>query len=138
MRAGRRGASLGSGIGVDRAGFDAAMAQQSIALGLVIDENTALVVDCDLLRVVGGGAVTVVDMAELSYSNLSEILRDEDLALCNVKVHILPNDYEYDLAAHSPVIDGQVLNSASSGTSTEVKPAEAEPAIATASSGSMG
>ncbi|MGP1386302.1 MAG: cyanophycinase [Thainema sp.] len=123
----------------------AAMAQQSISLGLGIDENTAVVVDGDRLRVVGEGAVTVVDMAELSYSNLSEILRDEDLALCNVKVHILPNDYEYDLASHSPIIDGQALNSTqtSSQTSakTEAKPAEAntaetEPAIATASVGS--
>lgn len=114
----------------------AAMAQQSISLGLGIDENTAVVVDGDRLRVVGEGAVTVVDMAELSYSNLSEILRDEDLALCNVKVHILPNDYEYDLAAHSPIIDGQVLNSSQTGAKpAEANTAEAEPAIATASVG---
>lgn len=83
-----------------------AMAQQSINLGFGIDENTAVIVDDNLVRVVGEGAVTVVDMTNLAHSNLSEILRDEDLALCGVNLHILPDGYGFDLDTRTPVVKG--------------------------------
>ncbi len=83
-----------------------AMAQQSTSLGFGIDENTAVIVSGNLVKVVGEGAVTVVDMASLSHSNLSEILRDEDLALCGVKLHILPDGYGFDLDTRTPIVKG--------------------------------
>lgn len=80
-----------------------AMAQQSISLGFGIDENTAVIVTGNLVKVVGEGAITVVDMASLTHSNLSELLRDEDLALCGVNLHILPDGYGFDLDARVPI-----------------------------------
>lgn len=80
-----------------------AMAQQSINLGFGIDENTAVIVTGNLVKVVGDGAITVVDMANLAHSNLSEILRDEDLALCGVNLHILPDGYGFDLDTRTPM-----------------------------------
>ncbi len=96
-----------------------AMAQQSISLGFGIDENTAVIVDGNLVKVIGEGAVTVVDMANLVHSNLSEILRDEDLALCGVKLHILPNGYGFDLDRRTPMVAGVAVTSpANSQTAT--------------------
>ena len=83
-----------------------AMAQQSTDLGFGIDENTAAIFSGHLVKVVGEGAVTVVDMANLSHSNLSEILRDEDLALCGITMHVLPNGYGFDLNTRIPIFKG--------------------------------
>lgn len=90
-----------------------AMAQQSINLGFGIDENTAVIVNGNLIKVVGEGAVTVVDMANLSHSNLSEILQDEDLALCGVNLHILPDGYGFDLDTRTPIVKGETAISSS-------------------------
>lgn len=90
-----------------------AMAQQSIDLGFGIDENTAVIVSNNIVKVVGEGAVTVVDMANLNHSNLSKILRDEDLALCGVNLHILPDGYGFDLDTRTSIIKGDHAISAS-------------------------
>ena len=96
-----------------------AMAQQSIDLGFGIDENTAVIVSGNIVKVVGEGAVTVVDMANLSHSNLSEILRDEDLALCGVKLHILPDGYGFDLNSRTAIVKGDnAISSSNSQTNT--------------------
>jgi cyanophycinase len=47
-------------------------------------------VDGDELTVVGRGAVTVVDESEPTYDNLDEFLKDEAMAVCGIKLHILP------------------------------------------------
>ncbi|MGC1308404.1 MAG: cyanophycinase [Phormidesmis sp.] len=101
-----------------------AMAQQSINLGFGIDENTAIIVSGNLVKVVGEGAVTVVDMANLAHTNLSEILRDEDLALCGVNLHILPDGYGFNLDTRSPIVKGaNALNRSNnqSNNQTEAK-----------------
>ncbi len=93
-----------------------AMIQQSINLGFGIDENTAVIVSGNIVKVVGEGAVTVVDMANLVHSNLSEILRDEDLALCGVNLHILPDGYGFDLDTCTPIVKGgNAISSSKSG-----------------------
>ncbi|MBW4650659.1 MAG: cyanophycinase [Kastovskya adunca ATA6-11-RM4] len=86
----------------------AAVAQQPATLAFGIDENTALAVKGNEAEVVGEGAVTVIDVADLTYSNLHKILRDEDLALCNVKLHILPHGYRFDLKSRKPIIEEEM------------------------------
>lgn len=86
----------------------AAVVQQPATLAFGIDENTALVVKGDEAEVVGEGAVTVIDVADITYSNLHKILRDEDLALCNVKLHILPHGYRFDLKSRKPIIEEEM------------------------------
>jgi cyanophycinase len=83
-----------------------AVAQQPVVLGFGIDENTAVVVNNNQFEVVGEGAVTVIDVSDITHTNLDQILKDEDLALCGVKLHILPHGYRFDMSSRKPILDG--------------------------------
>lgn len=85
-----------------------ALAQQPVVLGLGIDENTAIVVNGDVFEVIGEGAVTIVDVANITHSNLHKLLPDEALALCDAKLHILPSGYRFNLKTREPVF-GETL-----------------------------
>lgn len=80
-----------------------AAAQQPVVLGFGIDENTAIAVNGSEVEVIGEGAVTIVDMANVTHNNVDELLKDEPLALCGVKLHILPHGYKFDLNNRSCV-----------------------------------
>jgi cyanophycinase len=80
-----------------------ALAQQPVALGFGIDENTAIAVKGSEFEVIGAGAITIVDVADITHTNVEETLRDESLAICNAKLHILPHGYRFDLSQRSPV-----------------------------------
>lgn len=83
----------------------AAVARDGNMLGLGIDENTAIVVHDHKFDVIGEGAVTIVDLQESSHSNVEQLLKDENLALCNVKLHILPDGYRFDLKSRTPLLE---------------------------------
>ncbi len=83
-----------------------AVTQEPVVLGFGIDENTAVVVANNQFEVIGEGAVTVIDVTELSHTNLGQILKDEDLAICDAKLHILPHGYRFDLKTRKPIWDG--------------------------------
>ncbi len=80
-----------------------ALAQQPAVLGFGIDENTAMLVNGDEFEVVGEGAVTVVDESEITYTNIGEILKDEALAVCGAKLHVLPEGYRFNLKTRKPI-----------------------------------
>lgn len=80
-----------------------AIAQQPVNLGFGIDENTAIVINGKELEVIGEGAITVVDVAKLTHTNIDELLKDEPLALCNATLHILPQGYGFDLEKRVPI-----------------------------------
>jgi cyanophycinase len=82
----------------------AALVQQPAVLGLGIDEDTAIVVKGDEFIVVGQGAITVVDETSATHNNLQGLLMDEAIALCNVKLHILPSGYRFNLKTHQPIL----------------------------------
>ena len=77
--------------------FISALIQQPAVLGFGIDEDTAIAVNGDEIEVIGAGAVTIVDVSNLSHTNLDESLHDEALAICGAKLHILPNGYRFSL-----------------------------------------
>ena len=77
--------------------FVSALIQQPAVLGFGIDENTAIAVNGDEIEVIGDGAVTIVDVANIEYTNLDESLHDESLAICGAKLHILPHGYRFNL-----------------------------------------
>ena len=77
--------------------FVSALIQQPAILGFGIDEDTAIAVDGDEIEVIGEGAVTIVDVANVSHTNLDESLHDEALAICGAKLHILPDGYRFNL-----------------------------------------
>lgn len=82
----------------------AALVQQPTMLGFGIDEDTAMIVDGDEFRVVGSGVITVVDESTATHNNLAGVLKDEAIALCGVKLHILPHGYRFNLKTHLPLI----------------------------------
>ncbi len=82
-----------------------ALAQQPAVLGFGIDENTAVVVNDGKFEVVGEGAVTVVDIADVTHCNVDQLLHDEPLAICGAKLHILPHGYKFDLQSRKPIVN---------------------------------
>ena len=82
-----------------------ALALQPAVLGFGIDENTAIVVTGDEFEVIGESAVTIIDESEKIYDNLDGLLKDEALAICGVKLHILPHGYRFNLKTRQPVLE---------------------------------
>ena len=85
----------------------AAIAQHPHELGLGLDEDTAVVVDGQTFEVYGSGSVTVVDAGGLTHTNLGEVERHELLAVCGVRIHVLPAGYKFDLQNRVPVLGGK-------------------------------
>jgi len=81
-----------------------AVAQNPHMLGVGIDEDTAIIVDDDTFTVIGSQTVTVVDGIYLSYTNVSELKPREPLALTDIKLHILPKGYVFDMFSKKPII----------------------------------
>jgi cyanophycinase len=79
-----------------------AVAHNPRVLGIGIDENTAAIVEGDGFRVIGCGAVYVVDGAKASFNNLAEAAPDRVLSMHGVMVHVLGAGDRYDLKSRSP------------------------------------
>lgn len=80
-----------------------AIAQNPRALGVGIDEDTAIVVHPDeSFAVVGSNAVTVIDGRSITDTNASEASRTMPLALTDVTLHMLPVGYGFDLRRRRP------------------------------------
>ena len=85
-----------------------AVAQNPRNLGLGIDEDTAIVVEGDeSFRVIGSGAVYVVDGAGVSWSSLSEQNPEGILCVYDLKVHVLGSAAVYDLLARRPLVPAE-------------------------------
>ncbi len=82
----------------------AALVLQPAVLGLGIDEDTGIVVRGDEFEVIGSGAITVVDETTATHNNLDGLLKDEPIALCNVRLHILPQGYRFNWKTHEPIL----------------------------------
>lgn len=96
-----------------------AATEQPAIIGFGIDENTAMAITGDQFEVIGEGVITVVDESELVHNNVDEILKDEPLAFCGAKLHILPHGYKFDLKTHKPILDGRsVVNSVENEVTT--------------------
>lgn len=74
-------------------------------LGFGIDENTAMIVEGSECRVIGEGAVTVVDAGSITFTNLPDIAEGESLALYDVKLHVLPEGHRFDLEKRAPITE---------------------------------
>jgi cyanophycinase len=74
-----------------------ALAYNPFALGLGLDEDTAAFIQGSTLRVVGKGALTLVDVSELEHSSLAETQEGKPVSLTNVRIHILVQGGTFDL-----------------------------------------
>lgn len=82
-----------------------AVAQNPEILGIGIDENTAIEIEGKgTFKVIGTGAVTVADGKMLSYTNVSELSPDESLAITDIRLHILPKGYKYNMIDRVPML----------------------------------
>jgi cyanophycinase len=68
------------------------------SLGLGVDEDTAAIIDGNELRVMGSGAVTVVDASGLRYTDSHSTQRGQPIALLGLKLDFLTAGCRYDLA----------------------------------------
>ncbi len=96
-------------------------------IGLGIDENTALVVTDKEFRVIGEGAVTVIDAGQATFNNVPEISDGKTVAaaaaapvLIGIQVHILSAGCGFDLAARHPLPPSEAA-AAANGISSNVK-----------------
>ena len=82
-----------------------AIAQNPHVLGIGIDEDTALIVnDAAIFEVIGSNAVTIIDGSHSDYSNVLELEPDEILAFTNIKMHVLPAGYKYNIKTRKPIL----------------------------------
>ena len=81
-----------------------ALIQQPAVLGFGIDENTAVIVKGNEFEVIGEGAITVIDASNITHSNVDTLLKDEALAICGAKLHILPEGYRFNIKTRKPIL----------------------------------
>ena len=75
-----------------------ALSYNPFAIGLGLDEDTAAFIGPDdVLNVMGSGSVTLVDPADIEFSNLSSRADGEPVCLVNVRVHFLVDGWSFDL-----------------------------------------
>jgi cyanophycinase len=80
-----------------------AVAQNPRVIGVGIDENTAIHVTGDRFRVLGAGAVYIVDGEDVSRSNIAEARPERTLSMHDVRLHVLSAGDGFDLATRRPV-----------------------------------
>jgi cyanophycinase len=82
-----------------------AVAQNPKNLGVGIDEDTAIVVErAQEFRVLGSGAVYVLDGAGISYSSLSEKNAEGVVSISDVTLHVLGKQERFELESRRPVM----------------------------------
>lgn len=82
-----------------------AVAQNPRVLGIGIDEDTAIIVDDGSFKVVGSGAVYIVDGAGVTHSNVAEARQDEALSMFGVQLHILTAGNLFDMETRRPSLE---------------------------------
>ena len=76
----------------------AALALNPFALGLGLDPATAAVIGSDnVLEVIGGGGITIIDPAEMSDSNIADLAPGAPIRITNLRLHALTGGARYDL-----------------------------------------
>jgi cyanophycinase len=80
-----------------------AVTQNPRVLGIGIDEDTALILERNRgFRVLGAGAVYVVDASKSTYSNIGEEASDRTLSSFGLSVHMLSQGDRFDLFTRTP------------------------------------
>ncbi|MBX4891367.1 cyanophycinase [Rhizobium bangladeshense] len=80
-----------------------AVSQNPRVLGIGIDEDTAIVVQGHQFRVIGSGAVYLVDGGDVTHSNIAEASPEEALSIYDLRLHVLSSGDRFDLETRRPV-----------------------------------
>ncbi|WP_446898279.1 cyanophycinase [Clostridium sp. LBM24168] len=82
------------------------IAENPESLGIGIDEDTAIVVkDNGEFKVIGSGAVYIIDGSSISCSNVSEQYPEEVLSIFDVRLHVLKNGNRFNIISKLPYSD---------------------------------
>ena len=86
-----------------------AISYNPFAIGIGLDENTAaFIAPDDVLEVVGGGALTIVDPSELQFSSMARVRKNDPVCLIGLRLHILDHGSTFNLhtriAAAAPAL----------------------------------
>jgi len=98
----------------------AALARFPHLLGVGIDEDTAAILEGDgTMRVLGSGAVTVIDASGMRFTDSHMADRDQPLAMLGLKLDFLTTGCRYDLNRRCgiPPAPGEVKRSGDFETS---------------------
>ena len=75
-----------------------ALSYNPFAVGRGIDEDTAAFISPDnRVRVVGSGAVTVIDVSKMGHSSIADAPTGAPLCITGVQIHVLPHGSIFDL-----------------------------------------
>lgn len=80
-----------------------AVAHYPEAIGLGIDEKTAMVVHRNKFKVLGNGVVTVVDGSPMHHCDLAYRKKGGTIGMFGTNIHVLPSGYSYDLRKREPI-----------------------------------
>jgi cyanophycinase len=80
-----------------------AVAQSPRVLGVGIDEDTAIIVEGEAFKVIGSGAVYVVDAEGVTASNIAEARPENTLSMFDVRLHVLSSGDGLDLTTRRPL-----------------------------------
>lgn len=76
----------------------AALAFNPFGVGVGLDENTAaLIGPDDVLRVIGSGAITIVDPADMTFSSMDSAREDAPVCLIGLTIHVLTSGGTFHL-----------------------------------------
>jgi cyanophycinase len=79
-----------------------AVSQNPRELGIGIDEDTAIIVAGHQFRVVGSGAVYLVDASGVTYSDVAETQTNAAPSIYDLKLHVLSDGERFDLGTRRP------------------------------------
>lgn len=80
-----------------------AVAHNPRVIGIGIDEDTALLVEGENARVIGRGAIYIVDGSSVTHSNITEAEPDRALTMFDVRLHVLSAGDAFNLVKRRPV-----------------------------------
>jgi cyanophycinase len=83
-----------------------AVAHNPRMLGIGVDEDTAIIVEGRQFRVLGAGAVYVVDAEDVTHSNIAEGRSAQTMSIHDVRLHVLASGDSFDLKRRSPIRAG--------------------------------
>ncbi len=91
----------------------AAVAFNPFLIGVGVDEDTAIVIDSrDRVAVVGRHSVTFVDGGEITYTDIHQVKQHANVAVHNVRLHVLTHGQEFDLRTRQPLSGFHLLGAA--------------------------
>ncbi len=87
-----------------------AVAHNPRVIGIGVDEDTAIVVTESTFRVIGSGAVYIVDGAQVTHSNISEAKPDRTLSMHGIILHVLSSGDAFDMSTRMPALAQRAID----------------------------